>query len=293
MKYKIHHRTTYKYAQMVSISHHLLHMTPRSHSRQTCQRTFIDIDPVPTVRSESMDYFQNHMSYITIQERHNKLEVSAYSELEVVAPPALNLSNSPGWEDVAAQLTRISDAEVLDACQFAFSSPYVTGIDNARTLAEASFTPGRPILEAAMDLTTRIYTDFKYEGGVTDVSTPVADVIAAKHGVCQDFAHVQLACLRSLGLPARYVSGYLLTHPPEGQEKMVGADESHAWIAVWCPGIGWIDFDATNNLIPTDEHITLAWGRDYGDVSPINGFMIGGGEHKVKVSVDVQPAVQA
>lgn len=124
---------------------------------------------------------------------------------------------------------------------------------------------------------------------MTDVSTPVADVIEAKRGVCQDFAHVQLACLRSLGLPARYVSGYLLTHPPEGQERLIGADESHAWTAVWCPGFGWIDFDATNNLIPTDEHITLGWGRDYGDVSPINGFMIGGGEHIVNVSVDVQP----
>lgn len=289
MKYKIHHRTTYEYAQMVSISHHLLHMAPRSHSRQTCQRTFIDIDPVPTVRSESLDYFQNPMSYITIQERHDKLEISAHSELEIIAPPVLQLSDTLPWEEVVALLTGVSKDEVLDACQFAFASPYVTGIEGARSLAETSFTPGRPLLEAAMDLTTRIYTDFKYEGGVTDVSTPVAEVIKEKRGVCQDFAHVQLACLRSLGLPARYVSGYLLTHPPEGKERLIGADESHAWIAVWCPDVGWVDFDATNNLIPTDEHITLGWGRDYGDVSPINGFMIGGGEHEVKVSVDVQP----
>lgn len=289
MKYKIHHRTVYDYAQVVSISQHLLHMVPRSHGLQSCLRTFVQIDPTPTVRSESVDYFQNAVTHVTIQEPHKTLEISAFSDLEITAPPRLQLSMSPAWEDVAALFAAVDSQELLDAYQFAFASPYVTDIDQARSFAEVSFTPGRPLLEAAMDLTTRIYTDFKYEGGVTDVSTPVAEVMQAKRGVCQDFAHVQLACLRSLGLPARYVSGYLLTHPPEGQDRLIGADESHAWIAVWCPGIGWVDFDATNNLIPTDEHITLGWGRDYGDVSPINGFMIGGGEHEVKVSVDVQP----
>jgi transglutaminase-like putative cysteine protease len=289
VKYKIHHRTVYKYTQTVSISHHLLHMTPRSHGRQICSRAFVQVTPLPAVRSETLDYFQNTVTYATIQEPHNTLEIEALSEVEVEAPPPLQLAVTPPWEDVNALFQSISDQATLDAYQFAFASPYVTGIDGARELAEASFTPGRPILEAAMDLTTRIYSDFKYEGGVTDVSTPVAEVIAERRGVCQDFAHVQLACLRSLGLPARYVSGYLLTHPPAGQTKMVGADESHAWIAVWCPGLGWVDFDATNNLIPRDEHITLGWGRDYGDVSPINGFMIGGGKHTVKVSVDVQP----
>ncbi|MEQ8733993.1 MAG: transglutaminase family protein [Rhodospirillaceae bacterium] len=289
MKYKIHHRTVYKYTQTVSISHHLLHMTPRSHGRQVCSRAFVQVTPLPAVRSETLDYFQNTVTYATIQEPHSTLEIEALSEVEVKAPPPLQLAVTPPWEDVNALFQSISDQATLDAYQFAFASPYVTGIDGARELAEASFTPGRPILEAAMDLTTRIYSDFKYEGGVTDVSTPVAEVIAERRGVCQDFAHVQLACLRSLGLPARYVSGYLLTHPPAGQTKMVGADESHAWIAVWCPGLGWVDFDATNNLIPRDEHITLGWGRDYGDVSPINGFMIGGGQHTVKVSVDVQP----
>ena len=293
MKYKIHHRTVYKYTQTVSISHQLLHMTPRNHGRQICSRAFVQVTPLPAVRSESLDYFQNTVTYATIQEPHKTLEIKALSEVEVEAPPPLQLAITPPWEDVKKLFESISDAATLEAYQFAFASPYVTGIDGARELAEASFTPGRPILEAAMDLTTRIYRDFKYEGGVTDVSTPVADVIAERRGVCQDFAHVQLACLRSLGLPARYVSGYLLTHPPEGQTKMVGADESHAWIAVWCPGLGWVDFDATNNLIPRDEHITLGWGRDYGDVSPINGFMIGGGEHTVKVSVDVQPVPAA
>jgi len=289
VKYKVQHTTTYDYAQVVSISHHLLHMAPRSGERQKCLRSFVQIDPMPSVRSEALDYFRNKVSYVTIQEPHQTLKITAVSEIEVTAPAPLQLSMSPPWEDVAAMMASPGDDGALDACQFSYASPYVTGIDQARPLAEESFTPGRPILEAAMDLTTRIYESFTYEGGVTDVSTPIADVIQARRGVCQDFAHVQLACLRSLGLPARYVSGYLLTHPPEGQEKLIGADESHAWVSVWCPGLGWIDFDATNNLIPTDEHITLGWGRDYGDVSPINGFMIGGGDHTVDVSVDVQP----
>ncbi len=289
MKYKVQHTTTYEYSQVVSISHHLLHMAPRSAERQQCLRSFIQIDPMPSVRSEALDYFRNKVSYVTIQEPHDTLQISALSEIEVAAPGQLQLSASPPWEEVVALFAAPKEPELLDAYQFAFASPYVTGIEQARTLAEESFAPGRPLLEAAMDLTTRIFETFNYEGGVTDVSTPVVEVIEARRGVCQDFAHVQLACLRSLGLPARYVSGYLLTHPPEGEEKLIGADESHAWISVWCPEIGWVDFDATNNLIPRDEHITLGWGRDYGDVSPINGFMIGGGEHTVKVSVDVQP----
>jgi transglutaminase-like putative cysteine protease len=141
-----------------------------------------------------------------------------------------------------------------------------------------------------MDLTSRIYREFEYRGGVSDVSTPVRDVFAMRKGVCQDFAHLQIACLRSVGLAARYVSGYLLTHPPEGKEKLVGADASHAWLSVWCDGDGWVDFDPTNNVIPNVEHITFGWGRDYGDVSPINGFIVGGGAHQIAVAVDVRPA---
>ncbi len=151
-----------------------------------------------------------------------------------------------------------------------------------------SFPPGRPILEAALDLTDRIYSEFKYEGGATTVTTTVDEVLRLKRGVCQDFAHLQIACFRAMRLPARYVSGYLLTKAPEGREKLVGADASHAWLSVWCPGYGWIDLDPTNNLIPTDEHVLLAWGRDYSDVSPVNGVIFGGGDHVVDVAVDVR-----
>jgi transglutaminase-like putative cysteine protease len=173
--------------------------------------------------------------------------------------------------------------------EFAFDSPYSIGNEDVLHYARQSFEPGRPILAAATDLTARIFRDFEYRGGVSDVSTPVRDVFAMRKGVCQDFAHLELACLRSLGLAARYVSGYLLTHPPEGKEKLVGSDASHAWLSVWAGNAGWTDLDPTNNLIPGIEHITVAWGRDYGDVSPINGFIVGGGSHQVAVAVDVRP----
>ena len=168
-----------------------------------------------------------------------------------------------------------------------FDSPYVVGNDDIHEYALQSFTPGRPILAATMDLTSRIFREFQYRGGVSDVSTPVSDVFAMRQGVCQDFAHLEIACLRSLGLAARYVSGYLLTRPPEGKEKLVGSDASHAWVSVFAGDAGWVDFDPTNNVIPGVEHITFAWGRDYGDVSPINGFIVGGGAHQVSVAVDV------
>ena len=192
------------------------------------------------------------------------------------------------WERVKAVLSESREPEALEADQFAFDSPF-TFSNEAFDYARQSFQSGRPILEAAIDLTSRIFNDFKYEGGVTDIHTPVDKVFADRRGVCQDFAHLQIACLRALGLPARYVSGYLRTHPPEGQERRIGADASHAWLAIWVPEAGWIDLDPTNDMIPRDEHITIAWGRDYGDVSPINGMMIGGGDQRVEVAVDVRP----
>jgi transglutaminase-like putative cysteine protease len=186
-------------------------------------------------------------------------------------------------------LLETGGADVLEAYQFAFESPYAATSDAVHAYALESFVPARPILEAAMDLTARIHRDFEYRGGVSDVSTPVADVLSMRQGVCQDFAHLEIACLRSFGLPARYVSGYLLTRPPEGREKLVGSDASHAWLAVWAGADGWVDFDPTNDMIPGVEHITLGWGRDYGDVSPINGFIVGGGAHQLTVAVDVNP----
>jgi transglutaminase-like putative cysteine protease len=292
MHYTVRHRTTFRYEQLVSISHHVLHLAPRSHQRQETLSAILDIDPLPTQSSSSLDYFDNPVNYLTIYEPHTVLTMEARSQVEVHEHEPLPLMAGPTWEEVTALLHAPRGA-ALDAYQYRFDSPYSGVAPGVRDFALTSFAPGRTMLDACMDLTSRIYNEFEYQGGVSDVSTPVSEVLRIRKGVCQDFAHLQIACLRSLGLPARYVSGYLLTHPPEGQKKMVGSDASHAWLSIWAGDLGWIDFDPTNNLRPNVEHITVAWGRDYGDVSPINGFIIGGGTHEIAVAVDVQPNVEA
>lgn len=289
MIYQVTHRTTFSYTQPVAISHHVLRLTPRSHPRQHVLRSTLTIDPMPSVRSEGKDYFGNPLTHLTIQTPHPALVVEAQTLVDVVKPEPIHLDKSLPWDQVTQQLQGSPATAILDAQQFLYDSPYVTIDDDTYDFVRECFPPGRPILAGVMDLTSRIFREFTYKGGVTEVSTPVKDVLTTRKGVCQDFAHLEIAALRSLGLPARYISGYLLTHPPEGQEKLVGADASHAWLSTWCPDLGWVDFDPTNNCIPCEEHITLAWGRDYGDVSPINGFMIGGGHHTPTVSVDVSP----
>lgn len=289
MIYNVSHRTTYSYAQQVSISQHRLHLLPRPTPRQNCLWSSILVEPRPANRAESRDYFGNRVLHLSIQVPHNELKVYAEARVEVSAGGPVALESSVPWDQLARELESARDATALEAFLFAFDSPYVAGDEAVHDYARGSFAPGRPVLTAVRELTQRIFKEFTYEGGVTDVSTPVREVLEKRRGVCQDFAHLEIACLRSLGVPARYVSGYLLTYPPAGQPKLVGADASHAWIAVWCPEFGWIDFDPTNDLIPGDEHITLGWGRDYGDVSPINGFMVGGGEHRVAVAVAISP----
>jgi transglutaminase-like putative cysteine protease len=290
MIYRVTHRTAFTYTQSVAISHHVLRLTPRPHPRQQVIRSSIHINPPPTIRSDGHDYFSNPMIHLTVQTPHHTFSVEADTLIDVTKPHPIQLDQSPPWDHVVQQLHGSNDPTILEAQHFLYASPYISLDDSTYDFVHECFPEGRPILAGVMDLTRRIFQEFRYEGGVTDISTPITEVLASRKGVCQDFAHLEIAALRCLGLPARYVSGYLLTHPPEGQEKLVGADASHAWISAWSPNIGWVDFDPTNNLIPGDEHITLAWGRDYGDVSPINGFMIGGGEHTLEVSVDVSPA---
>ena len=285
MLYDIRHKTTFSYEEIVSVSHHVLHLAPRWHPQQTCLESQTIVVPKPAVSSSSEDYFGNPVQHLTIQQPHKQLVVDAHARVEVrAAAEAPTQGASPPWETVRAEL---AGSAALAAFEYAFASPYVVGNEAIREYTLLSFTPERPILAAAMELTTRIFSEFRYRGGVSDVSTPVADVFAMRQGVCQDFAHLEIACLRSLGLAARYVSGYLLTHPPEGTDKLVGSDASHAWVSVFGGDLGWVDFDPTNNAIPDQEHVTFAWGRDYGDVSPINGFMVGGGAHQVSVAVDV------
>jgi transglutaminase-like putative cysteine protease len=287
MRFSVRHRTTFEYDDLVSVSHHLLHLTPRDLARQRCLQSDILIVPGPTLNCAGQDYFGNPMRHVMISEPHRKLVVEADSLVDVADEEgARATATGPAWEDVVRALEP-PVSRALEAYEYIFDSPYVASDAETREFALQSFTPRRPVLEACADLTRRIYEQFEYRGGVSDVSTPVAQVLAQRQGVCQDFAHLQIACLRSLGLPARYVSGYLLTKPAEGKPKLVGADASHAWIALWADELGWLDFDPTNNLRPGSEHITVAWGRDYGDVSPINGFIVGGGEHSITVAVDV------
>ena len=285
MLYEIRHRTTFNYEEMVSVSHHVLHLEPRLHPQQTCLESETSVEPKPAVDSAGQDYFGNPIRHLTVQKPHKQLVVNAHSRVEVrAAAQAHALEESVPWETVRDQ---IAGYEALDAYELVFDSPYVVSNDAIRDYALGSFSPGRPILAATMDLTSRIFREFQYRGGVSDVSTPVSEVFAMRQGVCQDFAHLMIAGLRSLNLAARYVSGYLLTRPPEGKEKLVGSDASHAWVSVFAGDLGWVDFDPTNNVIPGVDHITFAWGRDYGDVSPINGFIVGGGTHQVSVAVDV------
>jgi transglutaminase-like putative cysteine protease len=286
--YEVAHRTIFSYRSNVSLSQHLLHLAPRPCPRQVLRRHALFVEPEPTLTKEGSDFFGNPTTYLTVEEPHDRLSIVSMSTIEITALAAPPAAQTVPWERMGEYLAAQQARDVLDASQFVFGSPF-TASSHVAEYAAASFPAGRPVLEGALDLMSRIHSDFKYEGGVTDISTPLDQVLADRRGVCQDFAHLQIACLRSQGVPARYVSGYLRTHPPQGKPRKIGADASHAWLAVWVPQHGWIDLDPTNDMVPGDEHITVAWGRDYGDVSPISGMVLGGGEQKIAVAVDVSP----
>jgi len=288
MTYKITHRTLYEYTAPVTVSQHVTRLEPRGSPAQNCEEFSLTIFPEPVLRKSRKDYFGNRLCFFTIQEIHSRLEIITHSRVTLVArklPPA---ETTPAWEQVVSSFRDPVSPEVVEPYQFVFDSPQVRGSFELAEYARASFTRETPLLVGAADLTRRIFTDFKYDPKATTVATPLEEVMKSRRGVCQDFAHLGIACLRSLGLPARYVSGYLRTHPPAGQPRRIGADASHAWFRVFCPGIGWVDFDPTNNVQPAEEHILVAYGRDFDDVSPVAGILTGGGEHNVKVSVDVE-----
>jgi transglutaminase-like putative cysteine protease len=218
------------------------------------------------------------------------LEIIAQSRVTVIDRPEHDAEASEPWENVRARL-ETNDLSGYDVVQYVCDSTLTVFTVDLGTYAAKSFTPGRPILAAAMELMSRIHEDFRYDSTVTDTTTSVDRIFEMRAGVCQDFAHVGIAAVRSLGLPARYVSGYLLTEPPPGKERLIGADASHAWFSIWAPPFGWVDLDPTNNVIPGEGHITISWGRDYADVAPINGVVTGGGDHLVEVGVDVVPGI--
>ncbi len=290
---EVRHRTDYRYSQLVSISHHLLHLEPRDTAHQQLERFELLIEPDPGFENRGIDAFGNPTRTITLDRSHAALVIEARSRVRLrrrEMPPPLA---TPPWEEAAGVRLAAPDDDALEASRYAFASPFVDLDDGIEAYARQSFLAGRPILDAALDLNGRIFREFAFDPAATSLATPVAEVLSTRRGVCQDFSHLMIACLRSLGLPARYQSGYLLTRPPEGGERLVGADASHAWVALWVPRHGWVELDPTNDCVAMQEHVTLAWGRDYGDVSPISGIVYGGGAHDLSVAVDVAPFATA
>jgi transglutaminase-like putative cysteine protease len=292
MIFEVSHKTVYHYAAPVAQSHHLVHLTPRPHERQRVIRHSLAISPQPAQRNDFIDFFGNPASAVAIENSHSELLIHSRMLLEVTSPPRLDLAASAPWETVARQMSPAQGPHDLEVVQYVPPSHHTPLCRSLLAFAEASFASGRPVLACAMDLTNRIYKDFAYDASATDVATTIAEILKIKRGVCQDFAHLLIAAFRVMGLPARYVSGYLMTKAPPGRPRLIGADASHAWASVWAPDIGWVDFDPTNNVIPRDEHITIAYGRDFQDVSPVTGVLLGGGAHQVDVAVDVAPVLQ-
>jgi transglutaminase-like putative cysteine protease len=291
LKYKISHITRYQYGDVASLSHNELFLTPRNTPGQDCTECTITLSPSPSAFSRRNDYFGNTATTATVQTPHNMLEVTAVSQVKRITEPRIVPEQTPPWEQVKETVWKYQTPEDLDAFQFVFASPMIPIEDRFAAWAWELFQPGVPVLQAALGLTNRIYTEFTYDPQATSTTTSVQTAFDIKQGVCQDFAHIEIACLRSLGLAARYVSGYLHTLPPPGKPRLIGADASHAWLSLYIPGVGWVDLDPTNNIIPTDQHLTLAWGRDYSDVTPVKGTVLGGGQHQLSVAVDVIQAL--
>ena len=280
--YQVVHTTEYTYSEAVSVSHHVARVMPRVFAGQECLQHQLQIEPKPAVVRPYQDYFGNGVSFFIVEEAHKELIVRATSTVRVHGRGMPAAASTPPWEDACDY-----DALPLDAIECLFDSTSIVVSDAVAGYAHPSFPPGRPLLEAVADLIRRIHADFTFDTKATTVTTPLRDVLSLRRGVCQDFARLGIACLRSRGLAARYVSGYLETLPPPGVPRLAGVDASHAWLGVYCPGSGWIDVDPTNNMFPSTRHVTLAWGRDYADVSPVRGVILGGGQHSLRVSVDV------
>lgn len=289
MKYRVMHRTSYTGRESVSIGHNQAWLEPRSISGQQVESFSLRIEPEPSIRSRQVDYFGNAVTLFSFNEGYERLDVTATSFVTIREPVLDATARSVAWEKIVEALRQHRDDDDLRAYEFVFASPRVVWNAEMKAYAAQSFTAGRPLEAAVRELTHRIHTDFAYDPRATTVTTPVQEAFKIRRGVCQDFAHIQIALLRSMGLSARYVSGYLRTYPPEGQPRLVGADASHAWLSVYCGNDQWLDVDPTNNKFTTTDHITLAWGRDYGDVPPLTGVFIGGGQHRLTVSVDVLP----
>jgi transglutaminase-like putative cysteine protease len=284
----VEHVTTYEYASRVELAAHLLHLRPRELPWQRVLDFSLLAHPAPDRERWATDHFGNATAWLFLDRAHDALKVTTRAVVDVQDRPPVKAADTLAWEHVAAAARRPEAARQI--AEFTFGSAMAPIEPGAHNYAAPSFPAGRPVLVALLDLMARICSDFRFDSTVTTVSTPVQRVLDLRAGVCQDFAHLMIAGLRSLGLPARYVSGYLRTVPPPGQARLRGADQSHAWVQCWLgPVQGWIDLDPTNDLVVSDGHVWLGWGRDYADVSPIRGVLLGGGRHSLRVSVDIEP----
>jgi len=284
MLYEVTHTTRFSYEAPVSRCLNEVHLTPRQLPYQQVRETGIQVEPVPAFLRHRKDYFGNEVSTFAVIDVHYSLTATARSLVEVSGSDEA-IESTISWEDARDTIALTEDSSTLEASEFLYPSPYVPAVPDMAAFARETFTDGRPLLESATELSHRIHSEFKYLPKATSIDMPLAEVMRRRHGVCQDFAHVMIGALRSLRLAARYVSGYVRSGP-----KVQGAQASHAWVSVFVPGTGWISFDPTNDVMPTDAHVTLAWGRDYGDVTPVKGVTLGGGGQSIDVEVYVKPA---
>jgi transglutaminase-like putative cysteine protease len=287
MIYRLRHTTAYDYARPVELGTHFMHLLPRDRPGQIIREAQLDISPVPESRRNEIDHFGNYTTTVALTSPHRQFVVGLSATIDVSLPAPPRKDQTPAWEEIAR--VALHDPHVAEFCM---PSALAMTTDDITAYGRVSFPAGQPILAGLLDLTHRIYTEFKYRPGVTNTSTTAAQALKTRAGVCQDFAHLMIAALRGLGLPARYISGYLRTYPVAGEVKHRGADQSHAWVSAWLgEEIGWVDFDPTNDLLVREEHVTLAWGRDFGDVSPLRGIILGGGKHSLRVNVDLDPVL--
>ena len=285
MNYTLRHTTRYHYSAPVTLCHSEARVLPRKTPHQQCGASELHISPAPQVQKERCDIFGNRVLYFAMEGVHQTLDVTVVTPLNTQPLTALP-DVSPPWKNVAQLLSQDNS---FDVQLYLLDSPFIRRNDELAAFARSCFTPGRPLIEAALALNELIYSTFEYDPSFTTLATPLSEVLANRRGVCQDFAHLAIGALRSVGLAARYVSGYLETQPPPGQPRLIGADASHAWLATWIPDWGWLALDPTNGSVAGEQHPVLAWGRDYADVAPLKGVMNGGGEHRLEVEVDVMP----
>ena len=289
MQFRIRHSTHYKYARRVTHCYNLANVVPRNTRRQRCLSNRITVSPHPAITRKRTDYFGNEACHFEIQRTHKELIITSVSDVQIDDHDReLDLDLGYSYQETLDYLRQTKTQQVLDATEFILNSPMIERSEALADYARPSFEPGRSLKACVSELTSRIFNDFAYDPEFTTIATPLSEVLAHKRGVCQDFAHLQVGCLRSMGIPAKYVSGYIETLPAPGEEKLVGADATHAWIAYFSPNEGWVEFDPTNDKAANSQHIVTALGRDYYDVTPVKGVIFGGGESPIlSVSVDV------